>query len=204
MPGPTDERPDPILERLRESATGEAAVRQLRRRYDILRQDYESLIDRLMELEERVAEDAIRRDAEATENTGTAAAVPVPAEPLTVAESLLAPILRLRDEYLLASTGIQGIISGLDNLASAAFSRQRPRPTAPVASEDDTSGAPQAAPAPLRPLEAVPFQVDVRGDGFGELLDFQERLAHLPGVARVSISAIDNERATLVVELDDP
>ena len=51
MPGDSsDARPDPLLERLRESATGDAAVRQLRRRYDILRHDYESLIDRLMEL----------------------------------------------------------------------------------------------------------------------------------------------------------
>jgi hypothetical protein len=44
--------------------------------------------------------------------------------------------------------------------------------------------------------------VEVRGGGFGELLDFQERLSSLPGVARVSISTIDNERASLVVELE--
>ncbi|MEP6871150.1 MAG: hypothetical protein ABI939_04790, partial [Anaerolineaceae bacterium] len=44
--------------------------------------------------------------------------------------------------------------------------------------------------------------VDVRGQGFGELLDFQERLSSLDGVARVSINAIDTERATLVVELE--
>ena len=34
------------------------------------------------------------------------------------------------------------------------------------------------------------------------ILDFQERLAQLDGVARVSINAIDNDRATLVVELE--
>ena len=42
----------------------------------------------------------------------------------------------------------------------------------------------------------------MRGPGFGELLDFQERLSTLEGVARVSINAIDTERATLVVELE--
>jgi hypothetical protein len=46
------------------------------------------------------------------------------------------------------------------------------------------------------------MQVDVKGSGFGALLDFQERLSSLSGVSRVSISAIDNERATLVVELE--
>jgi len=34
------------------------------------------------------------------------------------------------------------------------------------------------------------------------MLAFQERLAVMPGVRRASISAIDAERATLVVELD--
>ncbi len=46
------------------------------------------------------------------------------------------------------------------------------------------------------------MQVDVNGSGFGELLDFQERLSEMNGVSRVSISAIDSDRATLVVELD--
>jgi hypothetical protein len=44
-------------------------------------------------------------------------------------------------------------------------------------------------------------QVDVKGEGFGNLLDFQEKLSNVPGVQRVSINAIDNDRATLVVEL---
>ncbi len=176
-------------------------MRQLRRRYDILRQDYESLIDRLVELEERMAADAIRRESAAVEAATTAPLETIPVEPMTVAESLIGPLLRLRDEYLVASTGIQGIISGLDALASSAFSRRGPAPTEDPAAppSPNASARPPATPS----NEPVPFQVDVRGQGFGELLDFQERLAHIPGVARVSISAIDNERATLVVELDD-
>lgn len=184
---------DLLLERLRQSASADPAVRQLRRRYDLLRHDYEMLIDRLGELEDRLA---------------TAAAPPVeppqPAQPpapraaggevaeSTVREGLVAPLLRLRDDYLTAAGGIQAIIAGLDSLAAAAFKGQRPAPA---------SGQ-QAAP-PERPgLKPARVQVEAKGGGFGELLDFQERLATLPGIARISINAIDNERASLVVELE--
>ncbi|MCL4241867.1 MAG: hypothetical protein KJ048_10990, partial [Dehalococcoidia bacterium] len=51
---------DAILERLHEAASGDAAVRQLRRRYDLLREDYERLLDRLGELEDRLNEAADR------------------------------------------------------------------------------------------------------------------------------------------------
>ncbi len=44
-------------------------------------------------------------------------------------------------------------------------------------------------------------RVNVKGSGIGELLDFQERISGIEGVARVSIHAIDAERATLLVEL---
>lgn len=207
MPGTTpDERPDPLLERLREGASGDAALRQLRRRYDILRNDYESLVDRLMDLEDRIAADDARRESEQLELPS----IPTPGqEPVTVAESVLTPVLRLRDEYLHAATGIQSIISGLDQLAAAAFRSTIPAQSASDASATQPQADPQAVPAsppaaassqPARTGE--PIQVDVTGEGFGELLDFQERLSRLPGVARVSISAIDNERATLVVELD--
>ena len=49
---------DFLLERLNEAASGDAAVRQLRRRYDLLRHDYEQLLDRLGELEDRLNEAA--------------------------------------------------------------------------------------------------------------------------------------------------
>ena len=45
---------DFLLERLNEAASGDAAVRALRRRYDMLRNDYENLLDRLGELEDRL------------------------------------------------------------------------------------------------------------------------------------------------------
>ncbi len=176
-----NEPDESILERLQESASGDVAVRQLRRRYDNLRQDYERLLDRLAELEDRLNE---------------AAAAPAALSPQLpgLADAIAAPLLKLRDDYLAALAGIQAVVTGLEGLASG-FKGQH-------------SAAGEPAPAP--PRESAPtdapvhkVQVDVKGSGFGDLLDFQERLSSLGGVARVSINAIDNERATLVVELDN-
>jgi hypothetical protein len=175
---------DFLLERLQEAASGDTGVRQLRRRYDLLRQDYERLIDRLGELEDRLDEAA------------TAAKPPPPPSPVSesIAEAIAAPLLKLRDDYLAAVAGIQGVVSGLEGLASG-FKGQH-------------AASGEQAPAPAEPADASGrirrLQVDVKGSGFGELLDFQERLSQLAGVSRVSISAIDNERATVVVELEHP
>lgn len=169
-----------LLERLHEATSGDTAVRQLRRRYDLLRHDYESLLDRLGELEERLNEASSR---------------PAPATPSPVAESIAdaiaAPLLRLRDDYLAAVAGIQGVVSGLEGLASG-FKGQH------------AAGGSPAQPPPASSARTEKVHVNVQGSGFGELLDFQEQLSRVAGVSRVSISAIDNERATLVVELDHP
>lgn len=189
---------DLLLARLRQSASGDAAVRQLRRRYDLLRRDYEHLVDRLGELEDRLAE----REERPVADTPAPTPRPEPQEesaPSAVKEGLVAPLLRLRDEYLEAVTDLQSIVSGLDGLAAAAFKGQRVAP-APGGGYEPAEGPPIERPA-LRPRR---MQVDVKGGGFGDLLDFQERLSGLPGVARVSINAIDNERATLIVELETP
>lgn len=175
---------DPLLGRLHGPASGDVAVRQLRRRYDALRADYEHLLDRLGELEDRL----------------DAPQPPLPAATATplgegLAEAIAAPLLRLRDDYLAAVLSLQRVATGLDGLAGG-FKAQRTA-TAPV---PESAPAPTAGDAP--PPRQQKVQVDVKGSGFGELLDFQERLSQLDGVVRVSISAIDNERATLVVELD--
>jgi hypothetical protein len=175
---------DFLLERLQEAASGDTGVRQLRRRYELLRQDYERLIDRLGELEDRLDEAA------------TAAKPPPPPSPVSesIAEAIAAPLLKLRDDYLAAVAGIQGVVSGLEGLASG-FKGQH-------------AASGEQAPAHAEPADASGrirrLQVDVKGSGFGELLDFQERLSQLAGVSRVSISAIVNERATVVVELEHP
>jgi hypothetical protein len=175
-----NEPEDFLLERLNEAASGDTAVRQLRRRYDLLRHDYESLLDRLGELEDRLND---------------AATAPQPAAPSSVAESIAeaisAPLLRLREEYLAAVAGIQGVVSGLEGLATG-FKGQHSAAGVQARADEERAGR----------VEKV--HVDVQGSGFGELLDFQERLSQVAGVSRVTISAIDNERATLVVELDRP
>jgi hypothetical protein len=172
---------DVILERLQEAAAGDATVRQLRRRYDLLRQDYERLLDRLGELEDRLAETTRAQAGSAPSSVAGA-----------LSEAIAAPLLQLRQEYLAAAASIAQVVAGLEGLAGGLKGQKSARPPA-----EPTPGG-QAASEP----RGHRVQVDVRGKGFGELLDFQERLANLEGVARVSINAIDNERATLIVELE--
>lgn len=182
----TDNEPeDVIFERLQEAASGDIAVRQLRRRYELLRQDYERLLDRLTELEERLAEAQRREEATPTPGAG-------------LMEAIAAPLWKLRSEYLEAAAGIQAIVAGIERLAGGLKGQHaaRPESSSPAAERVGTAGEAEG------PERARRVQVDVRGSGFGELLDFQERLSALEGVARVAISAIDNERATLVVELE--
>jgi hypothetical protein len=45
------------------------------------------------------------------------------------------------------------------------------------------------------------IEIAVEGGDFGDLLDFQQQLSHLDRVAQVSIRSLDQDRATLVVEL---
>jgi len=179
---------DFLLERLNEAASGDAAIRALRRRYDMLRNDYEGLLDRLGELEERLVDSPPPTTAFEQAPAGVST---------SIAEAITAPLLRLRDEYLAAAGSIQTVVGGLEGLAAGFKGQHRsaPVPPPPV--------APDAA-DPARDIEprTRKTQIEVKGSGFGELLDFQERLSQVPGVSRVSISAIDNERATLVVELE--
>lgn len=182
---------DAILERLHEAASGDAAVRQLRRRYDLLREDYERLLDRLGELEDRLNEAA-----------DSAAQPPAPITPFasTLADAIAAPLIRLRDDYLAAVASIQSVVTGLEGLASG-FKGQHTSAGKATGEAAAPTTAPERTANHARPAK---IHLDVKGSGFGELLDFQERLSQLGGVARVSINAIDNERATLVVELDAP
>ncbi|MEX2081208.1 MAG: hypothetical protein WEC33_06295 [Dehalococcoidia bacterium] len=180
------DEPEHLLGRLKDVVSGDTALRQLRRRYDALRHDYETLLDRVDELEASLAIAA--QQAAQGQPLGEQ---PQPVSP-DVSEGLVSPLLRLRDDYLAAAGGIQTIVDGLDGLAAAAFKGQRgPGVRRPEPTHEHPVGRPRTV------------QVDVNGGDFGELLDFQEQLSNLPAVERVSIKAIDNERATLVVELRD-
>lgn len=100
---------------------------------------------------------------------------------------LLAPLLQLRDEYAEVLESIQAIVGGLNAVVQGAMKGQR---------GSNASTRPGASTA-VRDVE-----VEVRSTSFGNLLDFQERLAAMPGVARVSIHGIDSEQATFVIELE--
>ncbi|MGE0598378.1 MAG: hypothetical protein AB7J35_00955 [Dehalococcoidia bacterium] len=178
---------DFLLGRLNEAASGDTALRQLRRRYDLLRHDYEELLDRLGELETRLDQS---QKAQSSESSTIS---------VTIAEAIAAPLLRLRDDYLAAVTGLQGVVTGLEGLASG-FKGQHAPPRSTASEPGGTAQPEPPAEAPRGPIRKM--QVDVKGSGFGELLDFQERLSEMNGVSRVSISAIDSDRATLVVELE--
>lgn len=195
MPEHDDE--DLILERLREATSGESTARQLRRRYDLLRRDYEVLIDRLAELEERFEEAPAPAAREATP---AAPAVPVATPPAGLAaelvERMMQPLLALHAEYTEALAAMQGLVGGLETVTHGAMKGQRGSSPPPPDPEPERIGG-TPAPEPAR------VNIDVHARGFGDLLDFQERLAAVRGVARVSISAIDSERAAFVVELDD-
>lgn len=179
-----------LVDRLRDVVSGDAALRQLRRRYESLRHDHETLLDRLAELEDRVA--ATTRSTLRAVDPDPAPPTPVLAPASSLDEGLVSPLLKLRDDYLSAANGIGAIVEGLDALAAAAFKGQR----------SSDPAAPRPAPVHHRPAERPEaIEVDVKGSDFGALLDFQERLSSVPGVGRVSIKAIDNERASLLVEL---
>ena len=189
-----------LLGRLQEAAGGDAALRQLRRRYDDLRRDYESLIDRLGEIEERLVDQPSQSDVAAIRTE-----TPAGTAPTLIDEALTDPLLRLRDEYLAAGARIQDIITGLERLAADALKGQHAGATTPAegATSEQEPEQPSSPPRRDSPEEPRPrkVNVEVHGKGFGELLDFQEKLSSVPGVSRVSINAIDAERATLVVEL---
>lgn len=182
-----DEPEDRLLGRLHEATGSDAALRRLRRRYDQLREDYEALLDRLGELEEQIEQGG--EDDDASERR------PAPARDWLsdLLPQLVAPLTQLREQYEAAVAGLQSIVDGLGGLAAGGMKGQHEVPPGRAA-----PARPQ--PGPARPRQ---LQVEVKGKGFGELLDFQERISGIEGVARVSIHGIDSERATFIVELAD-
>jgi len=155
--------------------TADVAFRQLRLRYDRLRSDYESLLDRIGELENRIQ---------------TASSSAEPRVRGRLATALAEPLLELRLEYMEAADSIQGIVRGLNDLVGRGMKGQHQAPAQPDLQP--------TAPAPQGPDI---IEIAVEGGDFGDLLDFQQQLSHLDRVAQVSIRSLDQDRATLLVEL---
>ncbi len=161
-----------------------------RERYELLRLEHESILRRLADFEaERRIGPALSRFAP---QRGAQNVAP---EYSSVAEAVIAPLLRLRDEYVAAVAKIDTVVGGLEGLAVSAF-RDAPRTRSTVDPAFEQNPPSEARRKPPK------IQVDVRAKGFGELLDFQERLSEMKGVTSVSVNAIDSERATLTVELE--
>jgi hypothetical protein len=167
---------DALLGRLQDSASADPSGKQFRRRYDDLREDYETLLDRVSLVEGQLGQS--------------------PANPRSVSSSLSeaisAPIRNLRDDYRVALDDLQEIVRGLDRLATGVLKAQhspgqQPAPPPVSVEADDEAGT-------------RTVRLEVKG---GDTLAFQEQLAAMDGVRTASISAIDSERATLVVELEN-
>ncbi|MFN8508338.1 MAG: hypothetical protein U0547_12355 [Dehalococcoidia bacterium] len=164
---PEEQDRESLLGRLHEATSAEAALRQLRRRYEQLQLEYDSLASRLSGLE-------------------TAAGVSALGTGSSLADALREPLRRMLDEYTTARTQADAIIEGLRGLALA---------------DGVTSAAFEPVPQPVATAVASRVSVRVGGNDMGALLDFQERLSGLPGVARVSIETAGAGASSLMVEL---
>lgn len=166
---PDEQDRESLLGRLQEATSAEASLRQLRRRYEQLQDEYDALAARLSGLESAAGTAALP-------GTGS------------LSEALRDPLRRMLDEYLAARAETDAIIDGLRGIAGL--------PAPEVAAPGPT---PPAEPPVSAPVERV--GVRVGGGDVGALLDFQERLSALPGVARVSIETSEAGRSSLTVEL---
>ena len=129
-----------------------------------------------------------------------------PGDELTAA--LLAPVHRLRQDYEAAMGRIERVVAMLARIEQAqgpaeprAFPAASERAARPPADEPAPVSAGPATP-PREPLGGQ-TRIDVRGD-FSRLLDLQEQLSQLSGVARVTVTHLSNEGATLLVEMEPP
>ncbi len=166
---------DALLERLQKSASTDPSSKQFRRRYDDLREDYELLLDRVA-----LVEGQLREAPPEAAATGPA-----------LTEALTAPIRNLRHEYQIALSDLQVIVRGLDRLAHGVLKGQH-----------ETGSASSSPPVIVEADEETGLRtvrVELKG---GDILAFQEQLSTMDGVRSASISAIDAESATLIVELE--
>jgi hypothetical protein len=114
-----------------------------------------------------------------------------------VLDLLLAPLGRLRAEYQGAIPRIERLIVELERMRLALSSEAVPPPPVAPAAHRPPPAAPRAQETPSE------TRVDVRGD-FSRILDLQEQLTRMVGVANVRVTHLSGEGATLIVELAPP
>lgn len=109
-----------------------------------------------------------------------------------VLAGLRAPLHRVLDEYIDARAELDSIIDTLraalgDSLA-----------------QDERDIPESHAPGTPAERDNRAMRIEVRGGDIARIIDFQERLALVADVSRVSVVGLDNGRATLIVELGEP
>ena len=162
-----------LLERLEESVSGSAALRQLSRRYSLLHADYERLLSRLEELEGELR---------------TPAPTPAVAEDPQLTRGVATPLIEMGGHYAEAAAEMLRVVEGLHSLAAGGSPSAAPHTEAATGEHARWRG----------------IDVEVTTPTFDELVEFQDRLMATAGVQRVSIRAIEDNVATLLVELREP
>lgn len=163
------------------AGSSDAVNRQLRRRYELLRDDYDELLDRLTEVEGR-----LRRTEQTSPETPAARGLSA-----AISDAISAPLFALRDEYTRAAEELTALADAIEQLGWRSLKGQRGS-TAPE--RESTSDV-------ERDQARTTVEVQVDSGDLGALLDFQEQVAQLSCVARVSLSQVRDDRATLTVEL---
>ncbi len=154
--------------------------------------DYEELLDRLGDVEQRLL---------AAQRTSAERDTVLPGSLRTESrEFLLAPLGRLRDDYLMIADDLITIANSLNDMTARAMKGQRGSSPA-TATSPHSPAQPIAQPQHTASGEPQRANLHVQASGLGQLLDFQEQLSRLPGVDRVSISQVNEDRAVLTVEL---
>jgi hypothetical protein len=110
------------------------------------------------------------------------------ADDFGLSRALSEPLVQLRDSYLAAAAQIARTLEGLNALIARLG-----------AAEIDE--APGSQPEPRRERTV---RMEVRGGDIAGIMDFQEHLAGIDEVSRVSVIGLEGDRATLIVELARP
>jgi hypothetical protein len=102
-------------------------------------------------------------------------------------EAIYAPLLELREQYVSAMDAMQTVVDRIDPLVAGSPRPARPQPPLTIAG--------------LTQGPAIDVELDVSAAGQNALAGFEEALAQVPGVQRVSLKHFGDGKATFAVEL---
>ncbi len=117
-------------------------------------------------------------------------------------DALISPLLELRERYGIARRVLAALTDGVEQLAASVGATAAPPPNTTPSPGPTAAAGTRAAQRDAPRVVATP--VDVLADDLETVLDFQEALAQVEGVAGISIVATSEGRAHLVVDLHTP